>query len=146
MWLDVSIQHNPFDFAKEEVALRSKCPEIGGMVGFQGLVRSHDTVTPLRALCIEHYPNFTESEIAKIAQQAAKHWPIIACRIIHRIGELLPGEPIVLVLVGTQHRHAAFCAAQFLMDHIKTEAPLWKREELIDGSHYWVKGQSINRL
>ena len=144
MWLDVSIQHNPFDFAKEERILRSKHADIGGMVSFQGVVRSHDALTPLRALYIEHYANFTENEITKIAQQAAKHWQIIACRIIHRIGELLPGEPIILLLVATQHRHAAFCAAQFLMDHIKTEAPLWKCEELIDGSHHWVKAQSIS--
>ncbi|QQS16821.1 MAG: molybdenum cofactor biosynthesis protein MoaE [Neisseriales bacterium] len=143
MWLHVTIQHSPFDLAQEEAMLRSQHPDIGGIVAFQGVVRSHDAAVPLRALCIEHYPVLTEQEITNIAHVASKRWPIIACRIIHRIGELLPGEPIVLVLVGTQHREAGFQAVQFLMNQIKTQVSLWKREELIDGSHYWAKAQSL---
>ena len=84
----------------------------------------------------------TEGEIERIAQQAAERWPVSACRVIHRVGRLTPGEGIVLVLVASAHRRAAFAACEYLMDFLKTEAPFWKREEFADGSHSWVAAKS----
>ena len=145
VWLNISVQQSPFDLATEESELRAQSGDIGAWVAFQGMVRQHDEKVSLKALWIEHYPVFTESEITRTAYQANQRWAIMGCRIIHRVGRLLPGDPIVLVLVSAGHRYAAFHAALFLMDQLKTEIPFWKCEEWADGKRRWVGSESTQR-
>lgn len=142
MHCHISIQAGRFDLAAEEAALRQHAGDAGALVAFQGMVRAHDAATPLAALFLEHYPGVTEAEIGRIASNAAQRWPLTAVRVVHRVGSLAPGEQIVLVLVASGHRKAAFAAAEYLMDYLKTEAPFWKREDFVDGSSRWVDAKA----
>lgn len=142
MWLKVTVQEEAFDLQHEEQQLLQQAGDAGALVAFQGMVRAHDQQHPLAALHLEHYPGMTETDIERIAHQAAERWPVSACRVIHRVGRLTPGAGIVLVLVASAHRRAAFAACEYLMDFLKTEAPFWKREEFADGSHSWVAAKS----
>nr|WP_245413425.1 molybdenum cofactor biosynthesis protein MoaE [Mangrovicella endophytica] len=118
---------------------------IGGLVTFSGYCR--DEGGRLSALELEHYPGMAEREIAGIAWQALERWPLLACRAVHRTGRILPGEEIVFVGCAAEHRHAAFEAASFLMDFLKTRAPFWKREHLKDGSTGgWVEHKDTDDL
>ena len=92
-------------------------------------------------MTLDHYPGMCESEIAAHVAEARKRWPILALRIVHRVGRLTPGERIVFVGVASSHRHAAFHAAEFLMDYLKTRAPFWKLEERPSGAN-WVEARS----
>lgn len=131
----VSVQKDAFDIAAETRALTATNSDIGAVVSFTGLVRgSPDTV---RAMELEHYPGMTERALSAIMDEARDRWPLDGARIIHRVGRLLPGEDIVLVLAASRHRRAAFEAAEFLMDYLKTKAPFWKREETPEGAS-WV--------
>lgn len=142
MWLQVRVQNLPFDWAQEEAQLRAHTGlGMGALVGFQGMVRAHDQATALTEMHLEHYPGVTEAEITRIAQHAAQRWQLQACSVTHRVGLLLPGEAIVLVLVAAAHRQSAFDSAQYIMDYLKTEAPFWKREVFADGSSRWVEAK-----
>ena len=129
----VSIQPEPFDLAAEigriETGLAGRA---GAVVGFTGLCRDEDG--RLAALELEHYPGMAEAEIERVVGQAEARWPILVVRVIHRHGLIRPGERIVLVVTASRHRRAAFEAASFLMDYLKTRAPFWKREHLADGT------------
>lgn len=138
----IDVQTGAFDLAQEEAALRARAGDAGALVAFQGMVRGRDEAIPLQALHLEHYPGVTEAEIARIAADVAVRWPVSAIRVIHRVGTLAPGEQIVLVLVASAHRKAAFAAADYLMDYLKTEAPFWKREDFIDGTRRWVDAKA----
>ena len=142
MWLQVTIQEAAFDLGAEEIALRDHAGDAGALVAFQGMVRARDHEQPLVAMHLEHYPELTEAEITRIVQQAQQQWPISACRVIHRVGRLLPNEVIVLVIVASAHRKAAFDAASYIMDYLKTEAPFWKKEEFANGQYEWVKAKA----
>ncbi|UDM16778.1 molybdenum cofactor biosynthesis protein MoaE [Vogesella sp. XCS3] len=142
MHCDITIQTALFDLGAEEAMLRAQAGDAGALVAFQGMVRGHDAAIPLTALFLEHYPGVTEAEICRIAEDAAARWPLTAVRVIHRVGSLAPGEGIVLVLVASGHRAAAFAGAAFLMDYLKTEAPFWKREHFADGSLRWVDAKA----
>ncbi|MEM1138583.1 MAG: molybdenum cofactor biosynthesis protein MoaE [Pseudomonadota bacterium] len=140
----IRIQQETFDPGAEIKALTQDRTEIGAVVSFTGLVRgassggddaSHPTIT---AMTLEHYPGMTEAALADIEAEAHARWPLTGSVIIHRIGRLLPGEPIVLVVTASAHRRAAFEAAEFLMDWLKTKAPFWKREETDAGAR-WVE-------
>ncbi|MFZ4687788.1 MAG: molybdenum cofactor biosynthesis protein MoaE [Polymorphobacter sp.] len=115
------VQPQPFDAAAETALLTAGRHDIGALVSFTGLVR--DT-----ALSIEHYPAMTERQLAAVAAEAQARWPGIAGTIVHRFGDLAPGDPIVLVAIIAPHRGDAFAACEFLMDWLKTRAPFWKRE------------------
>lgn len=128
----VSIRREDFDTAAELRRLAEGRSDIGALVTFTGLCR--DEGGSLSALELEHYPGMAEAEITRIARQAAGRWPLTALTVIHRYGLIKPGENIVLVVTASSHRHAAFEAASFLMDYMKTDAPFWKREHLLDGS------------
>lgn len=141
MYCNITVQQETFDLGHEEQALRTRAGDAGALVAFQGMVRAHDEATPLSTLFLEHYPGVTEAEITRIAEQAAQRWPISACRVIHRVGPLGPGEPIVLVIIAAGHRAAAFAAAEYLMDYLKTEAPFWKREDFATGEQRWVEAK-----
>lgn len=114
-------QAEPFDTAAESAALSTGRTDIGAIVTFTGLVRDTN-------LTLEHYPAMTDRQLAAIAREAESRWPILAGTVIHRHGSLAPGDPIVLVAIASAHRAAAFEAAEFLMDWLKTRAPFWKHE------------------
>ena len=139
----VRVQAEPFDAAAEAAALAEGRTDIGAIVTFAGLCR--DEGGRLAALELEHYPGMADAEIARIAREAGRRWPLSGLRIIHRHGLIRPGEPIVLVVAASAHRQAAFDAASYLMDYLKTRAPFWKKEHLTDGSEgAWVAAKEAD--
>lgn len=128
----VRIQSEPFDTADEMAAISGGDSDVGAVVTFSGLCR--DEAGTLHALEIEHYPGMAEAEIGRIAEEAIRRWPLTGLTAIHRHGLIVPGENIVVVIAASSHRQAAFEAASFMMDFLKTRAPFWKREHLIDGT------------
>ncbi len=124
----VSVQREDFDIAAEMSALTAGNRDIGAVVSFTGLVREMTPKGPISEMALEHYPGMTERALEDIAAEAHQRWPLQGLRIIHRHGPLAPGDRIVLVLTASHHRQAAFEAAEFLMDYLKTKAPFWKKE------------------
>lgn len=124
----IRIQTEDFDIGAEVAALTKGRTDIGALVTFSGLVRNMNKGAPVGTFELEHYPGMTEKELARIEEQAQARWPLQASLIVHRIGKLEPGDNIVLVAAASAHREAAFEAAAFLMDYLKTRAPFWKRE------------------
>jgi molybdopterin synthase catalytic subunit len=134
---NVRVQREAFDLNRETRALTESRTDIGATVAFTGWCR--DEGGALAALELEHYAGMAEAEISRIAAQAAERWPLQGLTVIHRYGRIAPGEPIVLVLTASAHRQAAFEAASFLMDYLKTRAPFWKKEHGADGAEGdWV--------
>lgn len=143
MTVTIRIQAETFDADAETAALTGARTDIGAVVAFIGLCR--DEGGKLSALELEHYPGMAEAEIARIAAQAQGRWPLMGLTVIHRFGVIRPGEGIVLVLAASVHRRAAFEAAEFLMDYLKTRAPFWKREHLKDGTvGAWVEAKTVD--
>src|SRR5436190_1903143 len=136
--ITVRVQTGDFDVAAEIARLSAGRRDIGAVVTFSGLCR--DEEGRLGALELEHYPGMAEAEIGRIANEAAARWPLQGMTVIHRTGKLRPGENIVLVVTASAHRQAAFEAANFLMDYLKTNAPFWKREESGKGTS-WVEAR-----
>jgi molybdopterin synthase catalytic subunit len=135
---EIRIQTQDFDPGAEIAALNGGTPgSVGAIASFIGLVRGDDG---LIAMTLDHYPGMCEREIAAHVAEAKNRWPITALRIVHRVGRLTPGERIVFVGVSSAHRQAAFQAAEFLMDYLKTRAPFWKREERQNGET-WVEAK-----
>jgi molybdopterin synthase catalytic subunit len=130
----VRVQREDFDLGAELAGLRKGRRDIGALVSFSGLVR--DT-GGLEAMELEHYPGMTEKALAAIEAEARERWELGACLIVHRYGRLLPGEQIMMVATAATHRQAAFEAAEFLMDYLKSRAPFWKKEFGRDGAR-WV--------
>jgi molybdopterin synthase catalytic subunit len=136
----VSVQREDFDAGAEAAALARGRADVGATVAFVGLCR--DEGGRLAALEIEHYPGMAEAEIARVVEEAGARWPLLGVRIIHRYGEIRPGEQIVLVATAASHRGAAFASAEFLMDYMKTRAPFWKRARRPDGTaEGWVEAR-----
>jgi len=132
-----AITAEPLDVAGEIAAMTTGRTDVGAVVSFTGLCRDEDG--RLDALELEHYPGMAEKEIARIAEQAASRWEVMALRVLHRHGKVAPGEAIVVVIAASAHRHAAFEAAEFIMDFLKTHAPFWKKEHASDGTPLgWV--------
>ena len=139
----VRIQADDFDIAEEIARLAEGRADIGAVVTFSGLCR--DEAGTLAALELEHYPGMAEAEILRIAMEAAERWPLLGLTAIHRHGKIPPGENIVLVVAASVHRRAAFEAAEFLMDYLKSRAPFWKKEHLRDGSTgNWVDAKEAD--
>lgn len=136
----VRVQSEPFESGAEIAALSAGRRDVGAVVSFTGLVRADDDLT---ALTLEHYPAMTARAIAAVAAQAAARWPLSGGTVVHRVGRLLPGEAIVLVAVASAHRAAAFAAAEFLIDWLKTRAPFWKSEE-VGGATRWVEAKAVD--
>ncbi|PZO02114.1 MAG: molybdopterin synthase catalytic subunit [Hyphomicrobiales bacterium] len=144
MPLTIRIQREDFDIAAEIAALSAGRRDIGAVVSFTGLCR--DEGGTLAALELEHYPGMAEAEIGRVAAEANARWPLMGLLAIHRYGRVAPGEQIVLVIATSAHRRAAFEAADFLMDYLKTRAPFWKREHLADGTiGGWVEAKDIDQ-
>ncbi|KAA2212282.1 molybdenum cofactor biosynthesis protein MoaE [Teichococcus oryzae] len=135
----IRVQEDVFDPQAEQVALTAGRADIGGVAAFTGLCRADDG---LAALVLEHYPGMTERALAEIAAEAERRWPLTGCTVIHRVGRILPGEPIVLVMTASAHRQAALESCAFLIDWLKTRAPFWKREEFPDGTGRWVEARA----
>jgi molybdopterin synthase catalytic subunit len=131
----ILVQEALFDMATESAALTAGRTDIGGVASFLGVCRGDDA---LAAMVLEHYPGMTERALGRIAAEAEARWPLTGCTVIHRVGRILPGEPIVLVLTASAHRAAALESCAFLIDWLKTKAPFWKREEFADGDARWV--------
>lgn len=136
----IKVQRETFDLGKEVNALTAQRTDLGAVVSFTGYVRDFNEKPDVTALTLEHYPGMTEQALQQIVQEAEQRWPIQATRIIHRIGRLEPGDPIVLVVTASAHRQAAFDACNFIMDFLKTRAPFWKKEHTRSGD-YWVSAR-----
>ena len=139
----VRVQAEDFDPGQESALLTNARRDIGAVVSFTGLCR--DESGRLSALDLEHYPGMAEAEISRLAQEACNRWPLTGLTVIHRFGKIVPGHNIVLVIAAASHRRAAFEAADFLMDYLKTRAPFWKKEHLLTGeASGWVEAKDID--
>ena len=134
----IRIQESDFDIAQEIAVLTRGRTDIGAVVSFSGICRGSEGGEAIAALTLEHYAGMAEAEITRHAETAMSRWPLTGLTVIHRVGRIAPGENIVLVLTASQHRQAAFQAAEFLMDYLKANAPFWKREESAKGTN-WVE-------
>lgn len=150
--IQVSIQPQSFDIGIETAELNKAYGDnIGAIASFSGLVRAQEksangsdqtsTEPQLLALDIEHYPAMTQSSIEAICQTAQERWPFTACKLIHRVGRLEVGQPIVMVLVLAKHRKEAFAACEFMMDYLKTSAPFWKKA-IFNETEHWVDAKT----
>ena len=142
--MTVAVQAGPFDVAAEIAKLTANRTDIGAIVTFTGTVRGEAKGVPIVSMELEHYPGMTERELERVEVLAVARWPLQGTRIVHRIGILKPGEDIVLVVTVSAHRKAAFEAAEFLMDYLKTSAPFWKKETGLDGVGSWVDAREAD--
>ena len=139
--MSVRLQAEDFDLGAEVARLTAGRDEVGAVVTFTGLCRGSSGGRPIRAMVLEHYPAMAQAELERIEAEARRRWPLDDVLVLHRYGRLEPGDRIVLVVTLSAHREAAFAAAAFLMDYLKTRAPFWKREEFEDGAH-WVEARA----
>jgi molybdopterin synthase catalytic subunit len=143
MTATIRLQREAFDVGTEVAALTQARSDIGAVVSFTGICRGDENGEPIAALTLEHYPGMAEAEIARHIDEACARWPLLGVTVIHRYGRIAPGELIVLVVTASSHREAAFAAAEFLMDYLKTRAPFWKQVEKPDGK-IWVDAKSTD--
>ena len=139
--MPVRVQAEPFDAGAALNDFAAGRNDVGAVVSFTGVVR--DTDGTLQEMLIEHYPGMTQSAITKIAEEACTRWSLVDCLVIHRYGTLKPGAPIMMVATAAAHRAAAFDAADFLMDYLKSRAPFWKKEVTADGAD-WVAAKDAD--
>jgi molybdopterin synthase catalytic subunit len=139
----VRLQVEDFDAAAEATALTRGRSDIGAVVSFTGICRGAESGEPIAALNLEHYPGMAEAEIARHVEDAKARWPLLGVTVIHRHGRIKPGENIVLVVTASSHREAAFAAAEFLMDYLKTRAPFWKQVESKSGTA-WIDAKETD--
>jgi molybdopterin synthase catalytic subunit len=137
--MTVRIQREDFNIGAEIAQLTRARADIGAVATFTGICRDDG----IKAMTLEHYPGMAEAEIERHVEEAQARWPLLGVTVIHRHGRLTPGENIVLVLTASSHREAAFAAAEFLMDYLKTRAPFWKKEERSDSAG-WVEARQID--
>ena len=140
---EISIQHADFDAGAEIATLRIASRSIGAVASFIGVVSDINENAEVSSLALEHYPGMTEKTIADIIMRAKQRWPLLAVKVIHRIGELRNTDQIVFVGVASRHRSAAFSACEFIMDFLKTQAPFWKKE-VTNGGERWVDARSTD--
>ena len=140
----IRVQLAAFQPGVELEALHAANAGIGAVVGFVGYVRDYNDGNAVAGMTLEHYPGMTEKVLAGIVEQARARWPLLGVEIVHRVGQLQPGEPIVFVGTASGHRQAAFDACNFIMDYLKTRAPFWKREDTPEGPR-WVDGRASDQ-
>jgi len=131
--MKIAVQRDDFDVGAEIKSI-SKNSRIGAIASFVGVVREV-------AMTLEHYPGMTEKSLEKITREALSRWQVMDCTVIHRFGELQPGDQIVMVAVASAHRGDAFAACEFIMDYLKTRAPFWKKEATTEGER-WVEART----
>ncbi len=139
----VRLQREPFDAAAEATALTRGRTDVGALVTFTGVCRGDEAGEPIAALTLEHYPGMAEAEIERHVAEALTRWPLLGVTVIHRYGRIQPGEDIMMVATASSHREAAFAAAEFLMDYLKTRAPFWKQVEKA-GEKTWVDAKATD--
>ncbi|MBL4836017.1 MAG: molybdenum cofactor biosynthesis protein MoaE [Kordiimonadaceae bacterium] len=137
----IAVQSEDFDLSAEFARIQGDDTDIGALVTFTGTVR--DMTGTLESMTLEHYPGMTEKLLEQIATEAETRWPLLGCTIIHRYGTLSPGDNIVLVITASSHRQAAFDAAEYLMDFLKSKAPFWKKETTEAGGN-WVDAKETD--
>lgn len=143
MTATIRLQSEDFDAGAETAKLTQGRSDVGAVVSFIGICRDHEGGRGVTAMTLEHYPGMAEEEIARHVADAQARWPLLGVTVIHRYGRMLPGDNIVLVATASAHREAAFEAASFLMDYLKTRAPFWKLEERPDGQD-WVAAKNTD--
>jgi molybdopterin synthase catalytic subunit len=139
--MTVRIIESPFEPAEEAAALSRGRIDIGAVVAFSGICRDSEDGGKIASLTLEHYPGMAETEIERHVREAEQRWPLLGVRVVHRVGRITPGETIVFVACASKHRRAAFEAAEFLMDFLKTRAPFWKKVEAASGTS-WVEAST----
>jgi molybdopterin synthase catalytic subunit len=139
--MKIVVQSAAFDLGAEVDAMRAGRTDIGAIASFVGLARDMNEGSGVAAMTLEHYPGMTEKALAALVDEANVRWTLLDVTVIHRIGRLLPGDPIVLVVVASSHRGEAFAACEFIMDYLKTQAPFWKKEETPAGER-WVEARA----
>ena len=142
--MGVRVQAGAFDAGAELNALHAANLGIGAVLGFVGYVRDFNDGQEVSGLFLEHYPGMTEKALAAIVAEAEQRWPLLRVEVVHRVGALAPGEPIVFVGTASAHRQAAFDAGNFIMDYLKTRAPFWKKETGSAGER-WVEGRDSDQ-
>ena len=143
----IRLQREAFDTAAEVAKLKQGRTDIGAVVTFTGICRGDENGEGIAALTLEHYPDMADAEIARHVEEARSRWPLLGVTVIHRHGRITPGEDIVLVVTASSHREAAFAAASFLMDYLKTRAPFWKQVEKASGKALvktWVEAKAAD--
>lgn len=139
----IRVQREAFDASSEVKQLASGVGDIGAIVTFTGVMRDTNAGAAVTAMTLEHYPGMTEDALLEVERQALQRWPLRASLIVHRVGTFRPGDAIVLVVTAAAHRQAAFAAAEFLMDYLKTQAPFWKKESGPRGER-WVEARATD--
>ncbi|QDO98129.1 molybdenum cofactor biosynthesis protein MoaE [Ferrovibrio terrae] len=139
--MTVRVQLEDFDTAHELDRMTAGQTQIGAVVTFTGLVRDFANPATVQRMTLEHYPGMTQRQLEAIVAEARQRWPLDDCLVVHRYGELVPGDRIVLVITASAHRQAAFEASAFLVDWLKTKAPFWKLEE-DGGQRRWVEAKA----
>jgi len=139
----IKVQSEDFDLTVEVDKLKQN-RDIGAIVSFTGIVRGGAGDQKITSMVLEHYPGMTERELSRIEARARERWQLLDCLIIHRHGELFPGDNIVLVVTISKHRQDAFQAASYLMDFLKTSAPFWKKEKSANQEESWVKAKKVD--
>ncbi len=141
--MPVRVQTEDFDVARELAVLRAGDPAIGAVAAFIGTVRDVNDSAQVATMTLEHYPGMTEKALAAIVDAAKSRWNIVDALVVHRVGALKPADQIVLVGVTSAHRGEAFAACEFIIDYLKTRAPLWKKEETGEGTR-WVEARATD--
>ena len=139
----IVVQEEDFDLSTEVALAQANDGNIGAIVSFVGLVRDLDDA-PIQKMTLEHYPGMTQKALQSIVDEAKKRWEIGNTTIIHRVGDLVVNEQIVLVVTSSKHRKDAFDACEFIMDYLKTQAPFWKKEVSEEGGK-WVEAKSSDQ-
>ncbi|AKX45235.1 molybdenum cofactor biosynthesis protein MoaE [Thiopseudomonas alkaliphila] len=142
--MQISVQTDAFDAGQLLNQMQAKQLGIGAVASFVGYVRDYNQDAAVSELLLEHYPGMTEKALEKIVEQAEQRWPLLRVKVVHRVGLLGLGEPIVFVAVASAHRQAAFAACEFIMDYLKTRAPFWKKEHTEQGAR-WVDGRDSDQ-
>jgi molybdopterin synthase catalytic subunit len=140
----ISVQTEPFDIAAVQDELRAESSTIGALVSFVGLMRDINEGDAISTMTLEHYPGMTEKALEAIVAEAHERWDLIGIRVIHRVGELKPQDPIVMVAVTSAHRGEAFQACEFIIDYLKSRAPFWKKEHTPEGER-WVDARHTDK-
>ncbi len=140
----VRIESGDFDPGAEFRLLCERTAGAGGIGSFVGIVRGEAGGRAITAMTLEHYPAMTERAVRAIAEEAQRRWGLLGATVVHRVGRLVPGEQIVLVMAAAAHREPALAATSFLIDWLKTKAPFWKKEHFADGTAAWVAAQAAD--
>lgn len=138
--ISVAVRSGPLEPEAEASKVYAGNPRVGGVVTFLGLMRDLNDGVDVQAMTLEHYPGMTEKALQAIAEEAMERWDLEAIRVVHRVGDLHPRDPIVLVAVAGRHRGDAFRACELIIDYLKTRAPFWKKERTRAGER-WVQAR-----